>query len=83
MVPHMQPQEMIEQRLRDGDRIYGSIAPQLEAEHKGKVVAIHIESGKYFVGLNELDAYEQAEKTIPGCKVVFYKIGSKYVQFIG
>ena len=50
---------------------------------KGKIVAIEPESGDYFIGDSELDAYNKANKTHPNKKFYFKRIGFSATHFVG
>ena len=50
---------------------------------KGKIVAIEPESGDYFIGNSELDAYTKASKRHPNKKFYFKRIGFKATHFVG
>jgi len=39
-------------------------------KHQGRIIAIESESGKYFLGDSEVDAYKNAIKSYPG-KMLF------------
>ena len=53
-----------------------------EPGNKGKIVAIDIDSGDYFVGNSELEAYRKAIKKYPDKKFIFKRIGFVNTHFI-
>ncbi|HLC85247.1 MAG TPA: hypothetical protein VJH22_05635 [Candidatus Nanoarchaeia archaeon] len=53
------------------------------SQYKGKIVAIDEESGDYFIGDDELEAYHKAHKKHPSNKFVFKRIGFKTTYFVG
>lgn len=42
--------------VEKAERIYQQLRSQLEAEHKGEIVAIEPESGDFFLGANVIEA---------------------------
>lgn len=65
------------------EKLLGKINEELGEEHKGEIVAIDPESGKYFLGKTELDAYKKASKQLPNKKFVFKRIGFASTHFVG
>jgi len=63
-------------------KLYKEIEPEI-IQHKGEFVAIEIESGDYFVGKTEIQAYEKAIKKHPDKKFNFKRIGFRHSHFIG
>lgn len=56
--------------VEKGQRIYETLKDKLEAEHKGEIVAIEMESGDYFLAKRVIEAIEKARKKYPD--KVFY-----------
>lgn len=56
---------------------------ELEAHEGGKIVAVEVESGDYFLGDSEVEAYEQAIKKYPAKKFAFLRVGAKTTHFVG
>jgi hypothetical protein len=56
---------------------------ELEAAHKGRIVAIEVESGDYFLGHSEIEAYEKACEKHPGKKFGFLRVGARTTHFVG
>ena len=54
-----------------------------ESRNKGKIVAIDVDSGDYFIGNSTLEAYRIAIKKYPNKKFIFKKIGFEHTHFIG
>ncbi len=54
-----------------------------ESRNKGKIVAIDVDSGDYFIGNSTLEAYRIAIKKYPNKKFIFKKIGFEHTNFIG
>lgn len=76
----MQIQERIE---RANDIYIKHIKEKLEDAHKGEIVAIEVNSGDYFLGKNEIDAYEKGIKKYPHKTFVYKRIGHKVTHFVG
>ena len=55
----------------------------LEPDHKGKILAVEVESGDYFLGRSEVEAYEEAIKKHPDKKFAFLRVGSRTTHFVG
>ena len=55
--------------------IYETIRGTLEPSLKGKIVAIEVESGEYFVGETVLDAATKARAKHPDKVFHFFRIG--------
>ncbi|MAF36001.1 hypothetical protein CL622_02685 [archaeon] len=65
------------------DRVFEKINKELSPNFKGKIVAIDPNSGSYFIGDSELDAYQKAIKEYPKIKFVFKRVGFKTTYFVG
>jgi len=59
------------------------INKKLMPKHKGKILAIEPESGGYFIGDSEIEAYKKAIKSYPSKTFVFKRIGFKVTHFVG
>lgn len=57
-----------------------TLAAQLEPKHNGEIVAIEPDSGKYFLGDDEVEAVNKANAA--GCRGPFYflRVGSRYAH---
>jgi len=51
--------------------------------YKGKIVAIDVETGDYFIGESVLDAYRKAREKHPQRKFIFKRIGFPSTHFVG
>lgn len=59
-----------------GQKIYETLLQEkLEPEHKGKVVAIEVESGDYFLGKSVVEAARKARLKHPEKLFYFAKVG--------
>jgi len=65
-----------------GHAIYERIRNKLMKD-KGKIVAIEIESGDYFVGKDSIEAADKARQKYPDKLFYFMRIGAKAMYFIG
>ena len=54
-----------------------------ESTEKGKIVAIDLETGDYFIGDSEMSAYKKAVLKHPNKKFIFKRIGFKHTHFVG
>lgn len=68
--------------LERANQIYEQIKANV-AHHKGKIVAIELDTGDYFLGDDVQDAYEKAHKKYPSKEFYFKRVGFKAVYFIG
>lgn len=67
---------------RKGKAIYEKIREKMEAEHKGEVVAIEVESGDYFLGKSALDAVKRGREKHPDGLYYAIRIGKRaYISF--
>ena len=66
--PVINPEQMAEK----GEEIYSAEKDRLEKENKGKFLAIEVDSGKYFIGKDQMEAFRKARKKFP--KKIFYFI---------
>jgi len=58
---------------RKAEAIYRTkLKPKLERKYKGRIVAIDVDSGDYFLGRTVLEAMERGRKKYPG--KIFYAI---------
>ena len=74
---HMKP------RIEEANKLFGKINKELSPKYKGKVVAIDTDTGNYFIGDSELDAYKMAIKKYPNKQFIFKRIGFDYTHFVG
>ena len=73
----------MESKIKEADILFSKINKELMPKHKGKIVALDIESGSYFIGNSELDAYKEAIKQHPKKQFVFKRIGFDSTHFVG
>ncbi|MBC7806667.1 MAG: hypothetical protein H7145_11000 [Akkermansiaceae bacterium] len=66
------------------ERYERELQPKLDIpENRGRLVAIHIESGDYALGRNSLEAYEALHARRPGAPMYLARIGSRTAVSIG
>ncbi|MBI2655702.1 hypothetical protein HYX06_04755 [Candidatus Woesearchaeota archaeon] len=73
----------MELKIEEANKLFVKISKDLSPKYKGKIVAIDADSGNYFIGDSELDAYNEAVKKYPNKKFVFKKIGFDSTHFVG
>ena len=74
----------LKERIKRANQIYESLLKEkLEREHKGKIVAIEIISGDFFLGRNEIEAYEKGIEKYPDKTFVYKRVGYKATHFVG
>jgi len=64
-------------------KVFALINKKLMPKHQGRIIAIEPESGKYFLGDSEIDAYKNAIKSYPGKMFIFKRVGFKTTHFVG
>lgn len=78
------PQYSAEETAQLGDAIYEQkIRPQVEPRHKGKVVAIDIETHEYIVADDALEASRQLLARHPDAEVWCVRVGQRALHRIG
>ncbi len=66
----------VRQLSEQGERIYHEkLKRLLEPKYKGKVIAIEVESGNYFIGESVVEALTKARKVYPDKLFHFMRIG--------
>jgi len=60
---------------KKAEKIYERLRGKLEAEHRGKVVAIDIETEDYFLGETVIEAAQKGREKYPGRLFHFIRIG--------
>jgi hypothetical protein len=65
----------------EGERIYyENLKPILEPQYKGKIVAIEVDSGDYFIGDSVIKALQKAREVYPDKLFHFMKIGFRTLR---
>lgn len=83
-MPIRQPRYSTEEPARRGDAIYErDIRAQVEPTHRGKVVAIDIDSGAYVIDDNALPASERLLAQHLGAEIWCVRVGSRVLHRIG
>ncbi|MBM3237811.1 hypothetical protein FJZ31_16100 [Candidatus Poribacteria bacterium] len=65
--------------VRKSEEIYQNIKTEMEANHKGKFLAIDPESGNYYLGKTSLEAGLNGRKEHPNSVFYIIRIGFPYV----
>jgi len=65
------------------EKVFEKVNKELLPVHKGEIVAIDPDTGEYFLGYSEIDAYKRAVKKFPNKKFVFRRIGFNSTYFVG
>lgn len=74
----------LKERIKTANQIYKSrLREKLEREHNGEIVAIEINSGDFFLGKNEVEAYERGVKKYPDKTFVYKRVGDRTTHFVG
>jgi hypothetical protein len=74
----------IEEIARLGDEIYQrNLQAQLEPESLGRIVAIDVHSGEYFVADTALEASRQLRLQQPDAEIWLIRIGERSLHRIG
>ena len=73
----------MENKLKKANIMFEDIDRKLESKYKGKIVAIDIESGDYFIGDSELDSYKKAIQKHPNKKFIFKRVGYSSTHLVG
>ena len=73
----------MELKIGEANKLFEKISKELNSKYKGKIVAIDTDTGSYFIGDSELDAYKKAIKKYPNKKFVFKRIGFGSTYFVG
>ncbi len=68
--------------LAKGKEIYLKIKDQLEQNHSGKIVAIDVDSGEYFVGETLIEANDKAREKYLNKQLYFARIGTDVAMAI-
>lgn len=69
--------------MKKAKELFEKINKDLSPKFKGKIVAIDADSGNYFIGDSELDAYKKAIAKCPNKKFLFKRIGHNVTHFVG
>ena len=60
-----------------GEAIFRSVEDKLMAEYKGKIVAVEIDSGDYFLGRTHSEAMDKAKKKHPDKIFYLARVGAR------
>ena len=78
--PSLPPAEVV----RRGEELYNRLLrTRLEADHKGQIAAIDVDSGDYEVGATVLEASDRLRLRRPDAEVFLLRIGDRALYRIG
>ena len=69
--------------MKKANELFQKVNKTLSQKYKGKIIAIESESGEYYLGDSELEAYNKAIKEHPKKQFVFKRIGFQSTYFVG
>jgi hypothetical protein len=73
-----------DERVRSAERLYNEkLKGALEPQHTGEVVAIHVDSGEYFLGRDALESCEKGRARYPGAVFVCMRVGDGPLYRVG
>lgn len=72
----------MESNKKRAQELYEKIKYKVHA-NKGKIVALELDSGEYFIGESLEEAYDKAHEKFPSKKFYFKRIGFKAAFFVG
>ena len=72
-----------DEAMEKASSILKTLNSDILTKFKGKIIAIDPDSGKYFIGDSELDAYKKAIKECPAKQFVYKRIGFDSTHFVG
>lgn len=79
-----QPRYSMDEFTQRGQDIYERlIRPQVEANNKGKIVAIDIETSEYEIGQDTLTASDRLYQRLPDAQIWCVRVGHRAVHRIG
>ncbi len=67
--------------VKKAQQIYNQVKQELEAHHRGEIVAIDPESGEYFLGKTVVEAVIKCQEKYPGTVFHSIRIGYPAVSF--
>lgn len=79
----MEKEEIVidkKQFVHKGEEKYQALKEKLEPEHKGKIVAIDIETGDYFLGESVIEAVKKGREKYPNKIFFTAKVGFPVVH---
>jgi hypothetical protein len=83
-MPVRQPRYSPEEAARRGEAIYeNTIRPLVEADNRGKYVAIDIESGAWEMDADENAASDHLRAHVPDAQTYLTRVGYGYVRRFG
>ncbi len=68
---------------RRGRELYENIRPQVEATHRGEVVALDLETGEYEVAGDTINAARRLRAHRPDARIWFVRVGHEALYRFG
>ena len=68
--------------IKHAEEVYQKIKDQLKGQ-EGKILALDVESGDYFIGKDTIEAYNEGRKKYPHKEFFFKRIGAKAAFMVG
>ncbi|MDA2919697.1 hypothetical protein MYX76_09445 [Desulfobacterota bacterium AH_259_B03_O07] len=79
----MKNSKRIKVLAQEGETIYQSrLKKKLEVKHRGEIIAIDVDSGKYFMGKTVLEAVEKGRQKYPNKLFHVIRVGYPAVHSI-
>ena len=79
----MKNSKSIGELAQEGEEIYKSrLKRKLEEKHRGKIIAIDVDSGEYFMGKTVLEAVEKGRQKYPNKVFHVIRVGYPAVHSI-
>ena len=69
-------------KVQQAKEVYQRIKSKLKGQ-EGKIVAIDMETGDYFLGTNTLEAYEKGRQKYPQAEFFFMRVGPRTAFMVG
>lgn len=63
------------QKYKRAARLFQKVQPRLLLRHRGDIVAVDPDSGRYFIGEDELEVARRAVAALPGKIFGFFRVG--------
>lgn len=73
----------MELKIQEADSMFKKLDEKLSPKFRGKIIALDTETGDYFIGNSELEAYKNAVKKYPNKQFVYKRIGFHSTHFVG
>lgn len=68
---------------RGWDVYEGEVNPDVEPQHAGRFVVVDVDTGRYTVADQELDAFQQAQEQMPEGTFYLVRVGQRAAHRMG